>query len=158
MTVLTESPTTAFTPPTGGFAPAPAEARGTHRDAVRMLVAEPGGITHAAFRDLPQHLRAGDVVVVNNSATVPGEIDAVERVGRSCCTWPPPLDDESWILEVRTAPDASRSVLDAAAGDRFTAGGLEVQLLEPYPRPGSSPTGRGNRLWRARARGDLQRI
>ena len=40
MTVLTESPTTVFTPPTGGFAPAPAEARGTPRDAVRMLVAE----------------------------------------------------------------------------------------------------------------------
>ena len=77
MTILTESPTTVFHPPAGGFAPAPAEARGTPRDAVRMLAAEPGGISHAAFRDLPQYLRTGDVVVVNNSATVAGEIDAL---------------------------------------------------------------------------------
>lgn len=165
MTILTESPSTVFTPPTGGFAPAPAEARGTPRDAVRMLVAEPGGISHAAFRDLPQHLRAGDVVVVNNSATVPGEIDVVGPGGPAVLHLATPLDDEldpmesasgTWILEVRTAPDASRSVLDATAGDRFTAGGLEVRLLQPYPRPGSSPTGRGNRLWRAGVRGDLQ--
>ena len=32
-------------------------------------------------------------------------------------------------------------------------GGSALELLEPYPRPGSSPTGRGNRLWRAAASG-----
>ena len=42
MTTLTESPTTVFAPPAGGFAPAPAEARGTARDAVRLLVADAG--------------------------------------------------------------------------------------------------------------------
>jgi len=156
MTILTESPTTVFHPPAGGFAPAPAEARGTPRDAVRMLVAEPGGISHAAFRDLPQYLRTGDVVVVNNSATVAGEIDALGPRGPVVLHIAAPLDDGTWILEVRTALDASRAVLDAAAGDRFAAGGLGVSLLEPYPRPGSSPTGRGNRLWRARVLGDLQ--
>ena len=93
MTILTESPTTVFTPPAGGFAPAPAEARGTPRDAVRLLVAEPGGISHAAFRDLPQHLRAGDVVVVNNSATVAGEIDAVGPRGPVVLHLATPLDD-----------------------------------------------------------------
>ena len=31
--------------------------------------------------------------------------------------------------------------------------GLRCELLEPYPRPGSSPTGAGNRLWRAEASG-----
>jgi S-adenosylmethionine:tRNA ribosyltransferase-isomerase len=156
MTILTESPTTVFRPPAGAFAPAPAEARGAARDAVRLLVAEPGGISHATFRDLPQHLRAGDVVVVNNSATVAGEIDAVGPGGPVVLHLAAPLDDGSWIVEVRTAPDAARSVLDAAAGHRFAAGGLEVRLLEPYPRPGSSPTGHGNRLWRVRVLGDLQ--
>ena len=95
MTILTESPTTVFTPPAGGFAPAPAEARGTARDAVRLLVAEPGGISHATFRDLPQHLRAGDVVVVNNSATVAGEIDAVGPRGPVVLHLATPLDDGS---------------------------------------------------------------
>jgi S-adenosylmethionine:tRNA ribosyltransferase-isomerase len=156
MTILTESPTTVFRPPAGAFAPAPAEARGAARDAVRLLVAEPGGISHATFRDLPQHLRAGDVVVVNNSATVAGEIDAVGPRGPVVLHLAAPLDDGSWIVEVRTAPDAARSVLDAAAGHRFAGGGLEVRLLEPYPRPGSSPTGHGNRLWRVRVLGDLQ--
>ena len=40
----------------------------------------------------------------------------------------------------------------------FVAGGVELRLLEPYPRLGSSPTGRGNRLWRARVGGDLQTL
>ena len=105
--------------------------------------------------------------MVNNSATVAGEIDAVGPRGPVVLHLATPLDDGTlgpiesasgtWILEVRTAPDASRSVLDAAPGDRFAAGGVELRLLEPYPRPGSSPTGRGNRLWRAGVRGDLRR-
>ena len=56
-------------------------------------MAEPGGISHAAFRDLPQHLRAGDVVVVNNSATVAGEIDAVGPRGPVVLHLATPLDD-----------------------------------------------------------------
>ena len=163
MATLTEAPTTVFAPPAGGFAPAPAEARGTARDAVRLLVGTPDAITHATFRDLPRQLAAGDVVVVNNSATVAGEIDAVGPRGPAVLHLSSPLDDgpgasegATWILEVRTAPDASRSVLDAAVGDRFLAGGVELRLLEPYPRLGSSPTGHGNRLWRALVLGDLR--
>jgi S-adenosylmethionine:tRNA ribosyltransferase-isomerase len=174
MTVLTESPTTVFDPPAGAFAPAPAEARGGGRDGVRLLVATPDAISHATFRDLPHRLAAGDVVVVNNSATVAGELDGVGPRGPVVLHLATPLDEGTqsmgsasgtctldsasgtWILEVRTAPDASRSVLDAAPGDRFVAGGIEVLLLEPYPRSGSSPTGHGNRLWRARVTGDLQ--
>ncbi|HEY5980910.1 MAG TPA: S-adenosylmethionine:tRNA ribosyltransferase-isomerase [Microlunatus sp.] len=165
MTILTESPSTAFDPPPGGFAPAPAEVRGTARDAVRLLVATPDAIAHATFRELPSQLSAGDVVVVNNSATVSGETDAVGPRGPVVLHLATPLDDAAdpmesasgtWILEVRTAPDASRSVLDATPGDRFAVGGVELVLLEPYPRLGSSPTGRGNRLWRAAVRGDIR--
>ena len=72
MTVLTEAPSTVFSRPVDAFAPAPAEARGAARDAVRLLVAGPGGVVHARFRDLANHLRAGDVVVVNNGAAVFG--------------------------------------------------------------------------------------
>jgi S-adenosylmethionine:tRNA ribosyltransferase-isomerase len=164
MSTLTESPSTVFDVPAAGFAPAPAEVRGRGRDAVRLLVATPESITHATFRDLPGQLAAGDVVVVNNSATVAGEIDAVGPRGPAVLHLATQLDDAdpavggasgTWILEVRTAPDASRSVLDAAVGDRFAVGEVELTLLEPYPRLGSSPTGRGNRLWRALVLGDL---
>ncbi|GAA3714435.1 S-adenosylmethionine:tRNA ribosyltransferase-isomerase [Microlunatus aurantiacus] len=158
MSVLTESPSTVFRPPPDAFAPAPAEARGSERDDVRLLVASPDGIVHARFRALADHLRPGDVVVVNNSATVAGELDAVGPCGAAVLHLSTPLSDGTWVVEVRTAPDAARSVLDAAAGDAFTAGGATLTLREPYPRPGSSPSGRGNRLWRVGVAGDLPSV
>lgn len=76
MSVLTEHSGVRFEAPATTFAPSPAEARGLARDEVRLLVARPGGLAHARFRDLPDHLAPGDLVVVNNSATVAGETDA----------------------------------------------------------------------------------
>lgn len=136
-------------------AAAPAEYRGIARDAVRMLVATPTGTTHARFRDLTDHLRAGDLVVVNDSATVNAAIDA--RIGRAPAVLhiATQLDDGSRVVEVRTAPDAIRSVLDLAPGTSLRVGRAEFQLRSPYPRAGSSPTGAGNRLWRASVSGDL---
>ena len=74
MTLLTETPHTHFA--ASAFAPQPAERRGLDRDEVRLLVATPDGLSHQQFRDLPDHLRAGDVLVVNTSATVAAEVDA----------------------------------------------------------------------------------
>lgn len=65
------------------------------------------------------------------------------------------LDDGSRVVEVRTAPDAARAVLDARAGETFTSAGPAIRLLAGYPHEGSSPTGIGNRLWRAETDGDL---
>jgi S-adenosylmethionine:tRNA ribosyltransferase-isomerase len=60
------------------------------------------------------------------------------------------LDDCTWVVELRTAPDAAHPVLDAAEGDVIdVSDGPRLRLEAPYPRPDSSPTGRGNRLWRA---------
>ncbi|MFG2848766.1 S-adenosylmethionine:tRNA ribosyltransferase-isomerase [Kitasatospora sp. NPDC048296] len=52
---------------------APAEARGGARDGVRMLVGRraSGDIEHRRFTELPEVLRPGDLLVVNNSATPP---------------------------------------------------------------------------------------
>ena len=45
-------------------------------------------------------------------------------------------------------------VLDAEIGEEIhVAGGVRFRLVAPYPRDGASPTGRGNRLWRARVTG-----
>ena len=58
------------------------------------------------------------------------------------------------VVELRTAPDAARPVLDARTGEEIeVAGGVRFRLVAPYPRGGSSPTGGGNRLWRARVTG-----
>jgi S-adenosylmethionine:tRNA ribosyltransferase-isomerase len=58
------------------------------------------------------------------------------------------------VVELRESPDAARSLLDAEVGDRLDLlGAGTLTLLEPYPRAPSSPTGRGNRLWRAAVAG-----
>lgn len=145
-----------FEPSADATAPAPAESRGISREDVRLLVASPAGIVHERFRDLPDHLRAGDLVVVNDSATIAGEIDADWRGhGPVVLHLATPLDDGSWVTEVRTPVDGARAVLDAEPGDAFDADPVGVTLIEPYPRTGSSPTGDGNRLWRARVDGPL---
>lgn len=154
MRLLDEQPTTSFAAAT--FAPAPAEERGLDRDATRLLVARPDVVEHARFRDLARVLRAGDVVVVNNSATVAGQLDAVsDRRGPVVLHVATPLDDGTWVVELRTAPDAARSVLDARPGEEVRAGPVRLRLVAPYPRAGSSPTWSGNRLWYADADGDL---
>ena len=165
MTLLREHPTVRFEAPRETFAPAPAERRGLRRDQVRLLVADGArGLTHTTFTHLPDHLRAGDVVVVNDSATVPGQLDSVSsRHGTVVVHLAMPLEDGSWVVEVRRAPDADRAVLDAEPADvlDIAAGTSYLRLLEPYPEPGSSPTGAGNRLWRAevtRGSSDLRSV
>lgn len=155
MRILDEQPSTTFRAP--AFAPSPAESRGVARDATRLLVARPDGVAHARFHDLADHLRPGDLVVVNNSATVAGQLDARStRHGAVVVHVATPLDDGTWVVEVRSAPDAATPVLDARPGDRLSVGAtVALELLAPYPRDGSSPTRAGNRLWRARASGSL---
>lgn len=155
MSVLDETPHTRFS--ASSFAPQPAESRGLARDEVRLLVATPDGLSHGRFRDLPDHLRPGDVLVVNTSATVAAEVDAdldgtpvVLHVAHR-------LDDGDAVVELRTAPDAARALLAATAGEVVRIGDVRLVLRRPWPGRASSPTGAGNRLWRASVRGDLDR-
>ncbi|MBD0688924.1 S-adenosylmethionine:tRNA ribosyltransferase-isomerase [Streptomyces sp. CBMA123] len=55
---------------------APAEARGGARDGVRMLVGRraAGTVEHRRFTELPEVLHPGDLLVVNNSATLPAAL------------------------------------------------------------------------------------
>ena len=156
MTLLGEHPTIRFQAPGTATAPAPAEWRGRARDEVRLLVARPDGVVHSRFRDLPAHLGRGDLLVVNDSATEARQLDAT-LVGRGPVVLhlAQPLADGTWAVELRTAPDARRAVLDAAVGDVLTSGRVRLTLTAPYPGSASSPTGHGNRLWRAATSGDV---
>src|SRR5262249_35158759 len=62
----------------------PPEARGLRRDEVRLMVSHPatGSIEHARFADLPRWLSAGDLLVVNTSATVNAALSARTADGR----------------------------------------------------------------------------
>ncbi len=119
----------------------PPEARGLARDAVRMLVATGDGLTHARARDLPDHLRAGDIVVVNTSATLPAALPARRADGT-------PLrlhlstragGERRWVVELRA--DGERFA-GGRAGERLALpGGAGATLLAPYLT--------GARLWLA---------
>jgi len=155
MNAAVMAPTTSFTPTDDLTATAPPEHRGLARDQVRLLVATGDGITHARFADLPDNLRRSDLLVVNDSGTLPAELDGGWRGGRPIVVHlATDLGDGSWVIELRSGPDAAGQVLDAEAGELVRlAGRARLRLAAPYPRPTSSPTGTGNRLWRARLAG-----
>src|SRR5687768_2908440 len=58
----------------------PVEVDGRRRDDVRMLVAERGTsrLTHARASDLDRFLRAGDVLVINTSPTLPAAVPSYD--------------------------------------------------------------------------------
>jgi S-adenosylmethionine:tRNA ribosyltransferase-isomerase len=121
-------------------ASAPPEARGLSRDEVRLLVASPAGVHHTAFTGLGEHLRPGDLLVVNTSGTLPAAVDA-RRDGRPITVhFATPLDDGSWVVELR-AP--AGPLLDGRPGECLAlAGDASLTLLAPMV-PGAA------RLWRA---------
>src|SRR4051812_18533189 len=87
------------------------------------------------FRGLPAYLRAGDLLVVNTSATVPAALSA-GNVDVHLST-PVPGDPERWVVELRRCGARYRG---GRAGDRLELpGGATAELLAPYLSPG--------RLW-----------
>ena len=72
----------------------PPEARGLGRDGVRLLVATPDGMVHARFGDLPRFLSAGDLLVINTSATIAAAVDGRRGDGRPVVVhFSSPLDE-----------------------------------------------------------------
>jgi S-adenosylmethionine:tRNA ribosyltransferase-isomerase len=130
----------------------PPEARGLERDGVRLMVAHrsDGRIEHACFRDLPEFFEPGDLLVVNNSATVPAAVPARRADGRGLelrFAGPAPRirDDGWWVVELRADGGAARFA-EVRAGDRFELpGGASASTVAPYAG--------GTRLWLARVRG-----
>ena len=108
----------AFELPDGLEAHEPPEAYGGRRDEVRLLVSdvERASISHARFAELPRFLAAGDLVVVNTSATLPAALPALRADGSELelrlSTPAPGRDDDVWIVELRRgdAPFAGASV------------------------------------------------
>ncbi|WP_194814794.1 S-adenosylmethionine:tRNA ribosyltransferase-isomerase [Nocardia sp. XZ_19_385] len=137
----------AFVLPPERNATQPPEARGLARDEVRLLVAQ-DGLTHARFNELPQHLRPGDLVVVNNSATMSAAVDGFlgdRPVTLHFSTW---LDDGRWVVEVRSPeriPFPHRALAPGVTLELL--GGARATLVEPWLPP-------ARRLWSAELTGD----
>jgi S-adenosylmethionine:tRNA ribosyltransferase-isomerase len=148
---LVSQPHTRFSSPEDRTATEPPELRGLGRDGVRLMIATPAGIGHTVFSHLAEHLRSGDVLIVNTSATVPGQLDGSRHGSAVVVHIANRLPDGTRVVELRSTPKAAAPVLDGRAGERIALpDGAAVELIAPYPEPGSSPTGQGNRLWRGR--------
>ncbi len=122
-------PSLEFTLPPELEAHAPPEARGLARDEVRMLVGvrASGAVNHHRFSELPALLRAGDLLVVNTSATLPAALDLAGGLAVHVSTR---QADGRWVVELRRDSLPCR---DAAAGQVYRLrGGAELRLAAPY--------------------------
>jgi S-adenosylmethionine:tRNA ribosyltransferase-isomerase len=135
-----ERPTVAFELPAALEAREPPEERGLRRDDVRLLVARRSdcGIEHKLFRELPDVLAPGDLVVVNVSATIPGALPGKLSDGTAVrvhfATRAPGLADHWRVVELRS-PDGSKPAGPARVGERLAlAGDATLELVAPYAR------------------------
>jgi S-adenosylmethionine:tRNA ribosyltransferase-isomerase len=96
----------ATAPTQGGLLEAvvPAERRGIERDGVRLLITnrKTGANVHARFRDLPDFLLEGDLLVANDSATLPAALVAKRTTGESVSLHVATMIDRHlWMAEPR---------------------------------------------------------
>ena len=107
----------------------PPEARGLRRDQVRLLVSfrENDRIVHARFWNIPEFLRSGDLLVVNDSATVPAALQARRPDGSLVALHlSTPLPAGLWIVEPRQTQVTGGETL------ALPGGGI-AHLLVSYP-------------------------
>jgi S-adenosylmethionine:tRNA ribosyltransferase-isomerase len=143
-------PQTRFSLPDELAAAEPPEARGLARDAIRLLAATSTTIEHARFADLERYLRAGDLLVVNTSATRAAAVDGVHpRLGPVVVHFSTSLDDGSWVIELRSAPLAATPIRNASPGNQIRLpDDVTLTLTESYPAGTAQ-----SRLWRAHSAG-----
>src|SRR5690606_7901137 len=100
-------------------------------------VATPDGLAHRRFDQLAEALRPGDLLVVNDSATMPAALAAEGRDGTPLrLHFSTPLPGGLWTAEVRE-PDGvgtRRLAEPRPAGEVLRLpGGGRAELLAPYP-------------------------
>ena len=119
----------------------PPEARGLARDGVRLLVSRRATeeVSHGAFRDLPGLLLPGDLVVVNDTGTLPAQV----RAGRGLAVhFSTALPDGAWLVELRVIKDKI---------SRPNGTGFPAQVIDLPGGAALTLQSRATaRLWRAR--------
>jgi S-adenosylmethionine:tRNA ribosyltransferase-isomerase len=107
------------------------------RDAARLLVVRPGELEDLGVRDLPRQLRAGDVLVFNDTKVIPAQLHGHRGEARIGVTLHKRVDAWRWWAFVR---NAKRLKL----GDRVDFGAGLAGLVEARADDGSI-------LWRFEA-------
>ncbi|WP_028062041.1 S-adenosylmethionine:tRNA ribosyltransferase-isomerase [Solirubrobacter soli] len=111
------------------------------RDEVRLMITAGDELIHTDFLSLADHLAPGDLLVVNDSATLPAALPALRADGEAVdlhLSTPDPTNPDRWVVEVRSDGHRARGRAETL---RLPGGG-RAQLIAPYLSP--------NRLWVAR--------
>ncbi len=123
----------------------PPEAAALHRDDVRLLVSPAAADPiDSSFRELGEFLSAGDLIVVNTSATIPAALDGQLPHGEPIVVHlSGALPGDVWLVEPRAPRDGATAPLqlERPVTIPLLAGG-NVQLLTRF--------GDSRRLWLAR--------
>jgi S-adenosylmethionine:tRNA ribosyltransferase-isomerase len=115
----------------------PPEARGLKRDEVRLMVSyqSDNHLVHARFRDLPDFLEPGDVLVINTSGTLNAALNATDEVGRPFeLHLSTHLPEDLWVVELREPEgESTKTYFAAQAGMRLQLpAGAYATLLTPH--------------------------
>src|ERR687893_3064661 len=118
-------------------ADAPPEARGFERDEVRLMVSyrDDDRVVHSRFADLGDFLEAGDVLVINTSATMNAAVQAEREDGTALeLHLSTRLPGGLWIVELRRSAGAATEPFgDATPGETLRLPeGARATLHAPY--------------------------
>ena len=121
-----------FDRPAELFASSPPELRGKARDDVRLMVSSLKGTTHHAFTDLPDLLTPGDLLVVNESATLPASLPARGRLGNIRLNLSTKFSENLWAAEPRWSSEQP-GPLPLQKDELLYIGESRALLFQPYP-------------------------
>ena len=129
-------------------ATAPPEDRSVNRDGVRLLVTTPTANIHARFTDLHEFLAPGDLLVVNESATVPASLPVEGSMGSFILNLSTNYGNGLWVAEPRWSPLEPGPLPFLEEGQYVEIpDGLTVRLVSRYPGL--------DRLWFVQMNGDV---
>ena len=122
------------------------------RDEVRLMIAQPGRAARStrSFLDLADHLEPGDLLVVNDSATLPAALPALRADGEAVdlhLSTPDPSNPSRWVVEVRSDGRRARARAETLKLPARRTGAADRALPQPEPA-----VGRAARPSRAAAR------
>jgi len=127
----------------------PPEARGLTRDEVRLMVSyrNDDRVVHAGFRDLPDFLEPGDLLVANTSGTMNAALPATRANGsRVTLHLSTRLPADLWTVELRT--ENLEPLFDGEPGETLDLPeGATASLHTPLLPENRKLGGKGNRLW-----------
>ncbi len=137
-----------FVVPGDREASGPPESRNLKRDRVRLMVAGEDGITHRRFTDLASFLHPGDLVVFNNSSTLPAAVVVDDSLAIHFST----VQSGGLVVVEPRLPKGLASVPIGSVhpGRVRLPGPASVELLSPYPFRSAT-----RRLWLAAFESDV---